>query len=673
MAVGLWLLGGASTSNFDTGKALSGIVSQLPTTFSAAISVFLAAAINLGAGAVIVRLLRWTPFASISELIVCGLTGAILLDLLLLLVLGPIGQFKPLALAIIDLALLGAGALVRPWLQPGRRIPTNGFPFGWFLILLVWSAPLLLQLASPVVPFLDVLPNHVAPVEHLRTFGTWEALSVDPSPIYGPSRLFLGYVASLGTIDVLTNLPAALAVAAFALPCTVLLAAGAILVAGALTRTADGAANETSASDRASTAPRSATYWVLLTVPLTFVFLRLPDARASVLVFPLICLALATLIGGGADRQGIGPQLRTGVGRRRAMLLAASLGAAVLVHPLGGAFGMGAVLVCAFLSPERSRLAFAGLAGGLVIALPQAALMIGLNGPAWLAIPFVPFGLGVAAWLGTTSGGALSSGLRTPSRDVGLPLLIGLLVVAVIAIAGIAFAVVTLPNGRDLLFDSMRNAIVDYGVLLLPGALALVFVRSLDAWRVLGATLLVGLAALGIAEALPSSNNLVIQSIAYEVPKEVGYWLPWFVAIAGGLGLAAVWDRRDWAPPLRVGIPLAFVVLAALDFQPGGSRSRASSSTAMPTRWRSPCTAPRTATGSATRTAARSSMRHGRHCSRPLAPRSQQAGCAPTRRCCTWPRASSNGWRRRSASSPASSRRTRPRIPSTASTPSAAG
>ena len=113
----------------------------------------------------------------------------------------------------------------------------------------------------------------------------------------------------------------------------------------------------------------------------------------------------------------------------------------------------------------------------------------------------------------------------------------------------------------------MRNAVVDYGVLLIPGALALVFVRSLDAWRVIGAALLVGLVALGIAEALPP-GGLLIQSIAYEVPKEVGYWLPWFVAIAGGLGLAAVWDHRDWARTLRVGIPLAFVVLAAIDFQP---------------------------------------------------------------------------------------------------------
>ena len=62
----------------------------------------------------------------------------------------------------------------------------------WLLVGVVWMAPVLLQLASPFAPFVDVLPNHVAPVEHLRTFGSWETLAVSPSPIYGPSRLFLG-------------------------------------------------------------------------------------------------------------------------------------------------------------------------------------------------------------------------------------------------------------------------------------------------------------------------------------------------------------------------------------------------------------------------------------------------------------------------------------------------
>jgi hypothetical protein len=243
------------------------------------------------------------------------------------------------------------------------------------------------------------------------------------------------------------------------------------------------------------------------------------------------------------------------------------LGAAVLVHPLGGAFAMAAVLLFGIVSPDRARLAVAGVGGGAVLALPQAAVMIGLDVPAWLFLPAVPGGLLVAAWLGSVSGGAVPSGLRPPSRDLGLPLLIGFLVVGGATAIALAVATVVLPNGTQLLFGATQTAIVDYGVLLIPAALALVFVRSLDAFRVIGSAMLVGLAALGIAEALPG-GGLLVQSISYEVPKAVGYWLPFFVAIAAGLGLAAVWDHRDWAPALRIGMPLAFVVLAAVDFQP---------------------------------------------------------------------------------------------------------
>ena len=48
-------------------------------------------------------------------------------------------------------------------------------------------------------PVQDVLPNHVAPVEHIRVFGSFSTLTTSPSPIYGPSRLMLGYVALLGS------------------------------------------------------------------------------------------------------------------------------------------------------------------------------------------------------------------------------------------------------------------------------------------------------------------------------------------------------------------------------------------------------------------------------------------------------------------------------------------
>ena len=92
----------------------------------------------------------------------------------------------------------------------------------WLLVGLVWAGPLIIQLASPAAPFMDVLPNHVAPVEHVRVFGSFATLTTSPSPIYGPSRLMLGYVGLLGDLTTIANLEAILAVAAFALPLTIL-------------------------------------------------------------------------------------------------------------------------------------------------------------------------------------------------------------------------------------------------------------------------------------------------------------------------------------------------------------------------------------------------------------------------------------------------------------------
>jgi hypothetical protein len=82
------------------------------------------------------------------------------------------------------------------------------------LLLVVCTVALLVGLATPVVPAADVLPNHVAPAEHLRVFGSIETLATYPSPIYGPSRLSRGDEALMGTLAALTGLPAALAVAA---------------------------------------------------------------------------------------------------------------------------------------------------------------------------------------------------------------------------------------------------------------------------------------------------------------------------------------------------------------------------------------------------------------------------------------------------------------------------
>jgi hypothetical protein len=552
LVAGLALLQNSSVA-FTAGGVLGGIVSQLGTTLPAAVAVFLATAMNVGAGAVLVRIIRWSPFGSIAELALSGLVAAIVLDAVLLFAVGPFGLFRPLTLAIVNLVILAGGVFVRPWLIPGeRRLPSFG-PLGWVLIAIVWSAPLLLQLASPVVPFLDVLPNHVAPVEHLRTYGTWETLAVSPSPIYGPSRLFIGYVALLGTLSTLTALPAALAVSAFALPLSILIAFGAAHLAQTLAGPADGPTTSTG-----RTPASSAGYWALLTVPLTFTFLRLPDARATVLVFAPVAIALAILVSRGAWG-----------GRSRSVVLAAALGASVLVHPLAGAFAVATVGLVGLLSPERFRLAMAGVIGAAIVALPQAVIMVGLAMPAWAALPALPAGLLVAAWLsGPAERDPATAGRpRALARDFGWPAILLAVVVVAGGVAIVAAVATSVPHAIVLAKGAATTTLLDWGVLSVVAVIGFVLVRSLDAVRVLGAAILVGAAALAVGEAFPG-DSLLVQSIHFEVPKSAGYWLPWFAAIAGALGLAAIWDRRGWPQRLRVGLIVAFVLIATIDPRP---------------------------------------------------------------------------------------------------------
>src|SRR5262249_9184123 len=160
------------------GDAVAGAVSQLGTTLPAAIAILAASIVNLAAGAVLVRLVRASPYTSIAELLLSGLVGAVLLDTFLLFLLGSFGLFGQVLLVLVHVLILAAGWFVRPWLDTGdRRGPRLGL-LPWTLVALVWAAPVIAQLASPVVPYVDVLPNHVAPVQHVIAFGNWDSLGV---------------------------------------------------------------------------------------------------------------------------------------------------------------------------------------------------------------------------------------------------------------------------------------------------------------------------------------------------------------------------------------------------------------------------------------------------------------------------------------------------------------
>ncbi len=532
LGVGVAARAADSTVGFSPAATLGALAAQLPVTGPAALALSGAMALELAAGAILMRALRRTPFPSWSDALLEGYVGAVVLDVLLLFGLGGEGLFWGPLLAGILGAVVLAGTRLRPIV---RRRPAFGRPrLGrWPLVALVWCGPLVLTLASPVVPFSDVLPNHVAPVEHLAVFGSFATLATSPSPIYGASRVFQGYVGLLGSLATLTGLPATLAVAAFAVPLTLVSALAARRLAAVLF------------------GPRAA-YWALLVFPLSFTFVRLTDARDSVTALPLAACALVLLVR---------PAIRASparVARGADLPLAAALAATVLVHPLVGAFTAATVLLVSLTDPGRyMRRVVPALAGALVACLPQAAVMAGFAPVP--AVGLVAFG----AALTTT---ALLARLAQQLTLDGFVLRVPKVARRTWPLA--ASALWWPPCWRSSIGRSCRrrsggcaSGSRSSSPARSSGCSAC-SARSRVAALVLAASLCVGLGALVLVALVPGSS-LDVQSLRYEVPKAVGYWLPWACVPVTAGALAAVWRWRG-PLPARLAIIGMFLAVALL-------------------------------------------------------------------------------------------------------------
>jgi len=542
IVIGLVLLS-TGPFRFTPGGALAGVVGQLPTTLPAALLVLTAFVLNAAAGTVIMRLALGRPFWTLAEAALGGVVGAVLLDLVLLAALGGSGTFRWPALAAVHAIVLVAGRRIDSWLvqDPARAWPpawlsATGWRAGrrprpslaslptwwplWAVIGLAWSGVLLVQLASPVVPFVDVLPNHVAPVEHLRTFGSFELLTTTASPIYGPSRTFLGYIALVGVVDTLTTLPAVLAVAAFAVPGAIAVAIGLHRLGGALGGGQSGT-------------------WAVLTFVLTTSFVRLPDARATVLVLPLAAWCLAEVADRLAGRQP--PTLRG------ALVLAGALAATILVHPVIGSLTVLSVGLVTLGWPDRARpLCVPALLGAGILALPQLAAMTETALPTIAALIVIPLAVPVV-WL-TWQLEGVQRALIGLGRLACLPLaLLGLLGAgAVLDAAG---------QGIGRLLPTIPILVVT----CLAGLL-------LAARRMLHPVLLGGLAAGLIAATatnLVPEGGTLMTALRFEVPKTLHYWVPVVFALGAAMALDSLW-RDDRLPVIVPRLALAAFLLAAI-------------------------------------------------------------------------------------------------------------
>ena len=522
----------------SAGDAISAAASQLTLTVPPAAIVLVLAALNIAAGAVLVRTLAGKPFGGAGQAALCGLAGALLLDTALMATAGLVGLFIWPVLAIVNVAVIAAGWRLRPILAPGwaslSRLPALGL-IGWALVIVVWSAPALLQLASPFVPSNDVPPNHVAPVEHLRTFGSLSALDVVVSPVYGASRIFLGYQGLLGAIATTGNVPAGSAASSFILPLVILLA-----VAGCgLARAMGG---------------RTAQAWALLLVPLTVPFLRISDARATVLATPLALLALWLLIEPLGER-----------GRRQAAVLAVVIAAAIYAHPMMGLFTAGTVGMCWLVWPrDYGPSAIAAAIAAPILALPQWAAMAGVSWAGATALIAVPLAMAVLLTLTSARFERTVSG-RAPLLIVVASLVFATLVLAVFA-----------PQALGDVINGAAALPVDYTVLIAVGVLGLLMTviayrrgdRGLDGVRVLVAGVVVGLLAASVGIILSHFAGLG-SGLAYEVPKGATYFVPTMLAVIGAAGVAAIWTRRSIVLPVRFVIAALVLVIAAAPIRSG--------------------------------------------------------------------------------------------------------
>lgn len=540
LAIGLVILGPTKALEFNGDHALQGLLDELPVTLPAALLMLVVTAVDLGAGLVIARLVRRTPFDSITDAALSAMVATVLKDLAFLAVLGQIGLFRSPILWVADVLILAAAWRLRPifanrqWRPSLERL--GSLPFA-VLIGIVWAGPILLQLASPVVPFIDVLPNHVAPAEHLRTFGSFGPLTETQSPIYGPSRTLLGYIGLLGTLTTMSGLAATLALSAFILPSTILVGIGAYRLATAVAGSAAGP-------------------WGLFAFALTGTFARLSDDRATVVVLPLVAWALALVVDRvrtspvesaeprGAARAEQYPWLSDGV------LLGLGLAAAIFVHPIIGALAVATVGVVAAAIPERAgSLGITAAFTAAIAAIPQLTTMVGIALPTSFAIVGIPVAI--------LAGSAIE---RTTALHWPLLWLVRWSPVILIPVAVYAATQV------DFSFDKGPRPIIEGAALLLlvGGVGAIAGAPGARSPVVLAGAAIGLVVAFGTQLVPVDGTGLLGQALRFELPKTLYYWLPAIVAVGAAAALAWLWQAPSVPWLARVGAVGMFVVVAAV-------------------------------------------------------------------------------------------------------------
>jgi hypothetical protein len=517
--------------------AWKGAATTAPQTVPAALVVWLVLALTLGA---LTMYWRRGDELDRSEAIAAAIITLWSVAYVALLALGPFGAYRPFVLRALVIAVIATALLARRARErthaaapppidlvvtvPSRRPVPAGAWIAVGSFLLVLGPLLLMQIGSPVSPFMDVLPL-VASVQKIVAFSFYDPYANDPSGFVALGRNAAGYDAPWSFLALVAGLPAWLAMTALIVP----LCALQIFGLYRLGRVFGGA---------------FAGGFATLLLTHAFTWRRTTDIRGTTIAFAIGALALALLLE-GRRRGGV----RTALG-------GLGLGLAVTINPLIGAVMMlvaAVMVVIAWIDTGGALIApvFA-LGAASLFASPQVLIGLVWRVPPWVLPLLAIAGALLLVVIARTA--APSSRPRRRSTAASMLAIAGVLVWSLFLYA----------RRRSEFFD---DGWLGYPMLTLFAGCGLVIAAG-EVWRrpwrrsaaaVPAVAIAVGMAVYMVASPRRFGGDIAIRSLTSEVTTKMLYYCtPYWLALAGGL-LFAVLARR-WARVPTIVLALLLVI-----------------------------------------------------------------------------------------------------------------